>query len=127
VTHHFLGVRPNSEHLKAGQRKNRELTYISIMAKKMNTKIVRVRNARFSTSRSELTLIRVGQYLWAMYKRSCRMLYAALETVWERKRELRAELRTQRAARSPELPETFGCSNQRPSASAYSEEAYAAS
>lgn len=120
----------------AKQRQNRELTHICIMAKKMNTKTVRVRNDRFSTSRPELTLIRVGHYLWAMYKRSCgisgnvserQALYAALETVWERKRELRAELSAQRAVRSLELRETFGCSNQQSSARVYNEGIYAAS
>jgi hypothetical protein len=84
--------------------------------KKLNTKSVNRRNDRYSTSRPELTLIRVGQHLWAMYKRSCgisgyvserQALYAALETVWERKRELREELKAARTARAAELRERF--------------------
>ena len=46
----------------------------------------------------ELRLIRVGQHLWRLRARNGltvserRAIYAALETVWEAKRQLRAEL-----------------------------------
>jgi hypothetical protein len=80
----------------------------SRIMKKLSRKSVNRRNDRYSTFRPELTLIRVGHYLWARYKRSCgisgyvserQALYTALETVWERKVELRAELKAQRAGK----------------------------
>lgn len=48
------------------------------------------------TPREEITLIRIGHHLWALSKRARyadSALSAALETVWNAKRELRAELR----------------------------------
>ena len=77
---------------------------------------MRIRNDRYNTSRPELTLIRTGQHLWAMYKRSCgisenvserQALWEALQDVWNRKKELRAELRMQRAGRAALLRERF--------------------
>ena len=62
-------------------------------------------NHKYATA--ELTLIRAGQHLWAWWKRSCgknrqvsesEALYAALETVWNCKRELRAEMKAQHKA-----------------------------
>jgi hypothetical protein len=78
------------------------------------------RTDRHDTHRGELLLIRAGHYLWDKYKRSCgksenvserQALYAALETVWEAKRQLRAELKAHRATRSKKLQERFGCSS----------------
>lgn len=49
-----------------------------------------------ATPREEILLIRVGHHLWAMSKRARHAdsaLSAALETVWNAKRVLRAELR----------------------------------
>jgi hypothetical protein len=62
--------------------------------------------------RRELKLIRIGHYLWGLYKREvagkCRSvderdhIYEALETVWQLKRQLRIELKAERAARFKE-------------------------
>ena len=57
---------------------------------------------------NELKLIQVGHYLWTLYKRARNggdvgereALGASLETVWELKRQVRAELKIRRAARS---------------------------
>jgi len=55
-----------------------------------------------------MRLIRVGHVLWAIYKRSCgktpqvnesKALLAALESVWECKRELRVEMKAQHRAK----------------------------
>jgi len=51
-----------------------------------------------ATAPHELLLIRAGHHLWAWWKASRRQdaaLYAALETVWKAKEELRVELRVE--------------------------------
>jgi hypothetical protein len=74
------------------------------------------RNDRHSVTPTELRLIRVGHVLWAMHKKECgksenaserRALQAALDQVWDIKRELREELKAQREARAALLRERF--------------------
>lgn len=86
------------------------------MKQKNTSAKIRIRNDRCNTSKPELLLIRTGQHLWANYKRECgktrnvserQALYAALEQVWERKRELRTELRMRRADRAALLRQRF--------------------
>lgn len=64
---------------------------------------------RHDTDPRELTLIRAGQHLWALYKKECgksRMVsesgpfWEALQTVWAAKRELRKELAAARAIKA---------------------------
>lgn len=65
----------------------------------------------------ELKLIRIGHALWALLRRERRQngvhvseeraLYAAIETIVRLKREKRAELKAERAARSQEVRERF--------------------
>ena len=66
------------------------------------------RNDRHNIDRRELKLIRVGHYLWALYKKERgksgnvseeRALYAALEQVWDLKNELRSDLAAERRAK----------------------------
>jgi hypothetical protein len=64
---------------------------------------------------SELKLIRVGHYLWKLYKVArngidvgeSEALSQALETVWAVKRKLRIELAAKRAERSAAVREHF--------------------
>jgi len=74
------------------------------------------RNDRHDIDWRELKLIRVGQYLWAIYKKGCgksgnvserQALWEALQQVWERKQELREELRAERQAKAALLRERF--------------------
>jgi len=74
------------------------------------------RNDRHDIDRHELKLIRVGHHLWAIYKKECgksgnvserRALWEALKQVWERKRELREELRAERQAKAALLRGRF--------------------
>ena len=67
------------------------------------------RNDRFDTDRREMKLIRVGHYLWSLYKNERgkseplnqeQALYAALEIVWSLKKQLREELVVERAAKA---------------------------
>jgi hypothetical protein len=59
---------------------------------------------RFDIDRRELKLIRVGHALWAMYRKARKSqppseiepILAALEQVWELKRQLRSELKAER-------------------------------
>jgi predicted metal-dependent hydrolase len=64
----------------------------------------------------ELKLIRVGHYLWALYKRSARKseplgermaLEQALEAVWNIKREYRQQLALKRAESNAVVRERF--------------------
>lgn len=63
----------------------------------------------------ELKLIRVGHALWRLYKNAQNRgdlgeigpLYEALETVWQLKREYRAELAQRRQAKSSAMREKF--------------------
>lgn len=75
------------------------------------------RNDRHDIDRRELKLLRVGHYLWAIYKKECgksenvserRAIWEALQQVWELKRELREELRAERQAKLTLLRERFG-------------------
>jgi hypothetical protein len=75
------------------------------------------RNDRHDIDRRELTLLRVGHYLWAIYKKECgksgnvsqqSVLATALRQVWDLKQELRQELKAERAARVELLRERFG-------------------
>ena len=70
------------------------------------------RNDRHDTDRRELKLIRVGHYLWALYKKECgksgnveqeRALYEALQTVWTLKAALRQDLKAERAAKAEKV------------------------
>lgn len=62
------------------------------------------RNDKYNVSPAELLLIRAGQHLWQARKKALksqtvdeyRALDAALETVWEAKRLVRAELKAER-------------------------------
>ena len=74
------------------------------------------RNDRHDTDRRELKLIRVGHYLWALYKKECgksgnveqeRALYEALQTVWNLKVELRKDLKAERAVKAAAMRERF--------------------
>jgi len=64
---------------------------------------------------AELKLIRVGHFIWLERKRALqsedvehvRALDAALQTVWELKRQRRAELKVERAERSKQLRQRF--------------------
>lgn len=66
---------------------------------------------RHDPDRAELTLIRCGHHLWLGRKRALkasdaplvRALDASLETVWELKRIVRAELKVKRAAAAATL------------------------
>ena len=79
-------------------------------------KILR-RNDRVNVDRGELRLIRVGQALWAIVKRDRARnggylsqsdpIWEALATVWNLKREYRAELVRRRQAESAELRAKF--------------------
>jgi hypothetical protein len=75
------------------------------------------RSDRHDTDRRELKLLRVGHYLWAIYKKECgksgnvnqqRALETALRQVWDLKKELRQELKAERAARAVLVRERFG-------------------
>jgi hypothetical protein len=75
------------------------------------------RNDRHDTERAELKLIRIGHALWAMMKRDRARnggylaqsdpIWEALETVWQLKRERRAELAAKRQAESAQLRAKF--------------------
>jgi hypothetical protein len=60
------------------------------------------RNDRHDTDPIEGKLILIGHYLWNLYKRTAvaenDSLDAALQTVWQAKREYRVELKAQRKA-----------------------------
>ena len=62
----------------------------------------RGRNDRHDTDPIEGKLIRIGHYLWKLYRQAARAekdsLDAALETVWQAKREYRVELSARRKA-----------------------------
>ena len=62
----------------------------------------RGRNDRHDTEPIEGKLIRIGHYLWKLYGQAARAekdsLDAALETVWQAKREYRVELSARRKA-----------------------------
>jgi hypothetical protein len=75
------------------------------------------RNDRHDIDWRELKLLRVGHYLWAIYKKECgksgtvseeMALESALRQVWDLKKELRRELKTERAARAELVRERFG-------------------
>ena len=73
------------------------------------------RNDLRDIDRGELKLIRIGQLLWLDRKKTIRaedvqhirVLDAALETVWQLKRERRAELKAERAAESARMRAFF--------------------
>ena len=74
------------------------------------------RNDRHDIDRRELKLIRVGHYLWSLYKKECGKsgyvresgpTWDALQTVWSLKRILRQELKIERAAKSEIYPRAF--------------------
>jgi len=74
------------------------------------------RNDRHDIDWRELKLIRVGHYLWAMHKKERgksgnvserQALWETLQQVWERKRELREELRAERQVKAALLRERF--------------------
>jgi hypothetical protein len=84
------------------------------------------RHDTYDIDRRELKLIRVGHYLWALYKREQRRgsvyqkergkfdslreqkaLETALQTVWDLKKTLRQELKVERAAQSLITRERF--------------------
>lgn len=73
------------------------------------------RNDRYDVSRAELLLIRAGHHLWKARRSPLlaetvdeyRALDAALETVWQAKREVRAELRQKRAEASERIRAYF--------------------
>jgi hypothetical protein len=77
------------------------------------TKITR--NDRRDISPAELKLIRVGHLLWLERRsalksedvRQVRALDEALETVWQLKRQVRAEEKALRAEKSAKLKERF--------------------
>ena len=60
------------------------------------------RNDRHDVDPIEGKLIRIGHYLWRLYKRIAvgekDSLDAALETLWQAKREYRVELKVRRKA-----------------------------
>jgi len=65
--------------------------------------------------RGELKLVRIGHALWAMLRKARksylpkeeRILMEAIETIMRLKKEKRAELKVQNAARSAKLAERF--------------------
>jgi hypothetical protein len=66
--------------------------------------------------RRELKLIRVGHYLWARYKKERgksgplseqRALETALRQVWELKKELRVQVKAERAVKAALVRERF--------------------
>ena len=65
------------------------------------------RNDRHDTDPTEAKLIRVGHFLWKLYwqSRDEAGLEPALETVWQAKREYRAELKARREASAQKLRE----------------------
>ena len=65
------------------------------------------RNDRHDTDPTEAKLIRIGHFLWNLYwnAKSEAGLEAAPETVWQAKREYRAELKQERAASARQLRE----------------------
>ena len=65
------------------------------------------RNDRHDTDPTEAKLIRIGHYLWKLYQQANKEagLEAALEAVWQVKREYRAELKTRREASAQKLRE----------------------
>ena len=75
------------------------------------------RTDRHDTERSEFKLIRVGHALWALmlrdrarnrgYLPEIDPVWEALETVWQLKREHRAELAAKRQVQSTELRARF--------------------
>jgi hypothetical protein len=74
------------------------------------------RNDRHDIDRRELKLIRVGHYLWALYKkergksgylRESGPIWEALQTVWSLKRILRQELKVERAVKSGIIRDRF--------------------
>jgi hypothetical protein len=75
------------------------------------------RNDRHDIDPRELKLLRVGHYLWTIYKKECvksgnvsqqRALETALRQVWDLKQELRQELKAERAAPAKLLRDRFG-------------------
>ena len=62
----------------------------------------RGRNDRHDTDPIEGKFIRIGHYLWKLYRKTARAekdsLDAAFETVWQAKREYRVELSARRKA-----------------------------
>jgi hypothetical protein len=75
------------------------------------------RNDRRDIDRRELKLLRIGHYLWAIYKKECgksgnvsqqQALETALRQVWDLKKKIRQELKAERAARAELLRERFG-------------------
>jgi hypothetical protein len=73
------------------------------------------RNDTRDMSPAEVKLVRIGHLLWLDRKKSLKSgdveqvwaIDAALETVWRLKRELRAELKVQRAEESAKLRAYF--------------------
>jgi hypothetical protein len=74
------------------------------------------RHDTYDIDRRELKLIRVGHYLWSLYKkergksdplRESGPISDALQTVWGLKKTLRQELKIERAARSEITRERF--------------------
>jgi hypothetical protein len=74
------------------------------------------RHDTYDIDRRELKLIRVGHYLWSLYKKECgksdplreqKALETALQTVWGLKKMLRQELKVERAAQSLITRERF--------------------
>ncbi len=65
------------------------------------------RNDRHDTDPTEAKLIRIGHFLWNLYWKAKTEagLESALETVWQAKREYRAELKTRREASAQKLRE----------------------
>jgi hypothetical protein len=65
------------------------------------------RNDRHDTDPTEAKLIRIGHFLWKLYwqAKTEAGLESALETVWQAKREYRAELKQERAASARQLRE----------------------
>ena len=70
---------------------------------------VKTRNDRYDIDPRELRLIRVGHYLWGQFKRNRQEpgIEQALEDVLTRKRELRAELRVERAKKADQCHQYF--------------------
>ncbi len=70
----------------------------------MNAQVKIRKNDRHDVARNELILIRCGHHLWPRLKSLKRQnlseesaIWEALETVWEAKRQVRAELKVKRA------------------------------
>jgi hypothetical protein len=57
------------------------------------------RNDRHDTDPRELRLIRIGHFLWSLYRKDRQEagITQALQDVWNRKRQLRAQLAIERA------------------------------